>query len=70
MGKRSTFERRAGDAYPTPIEAVLPLSRTCGACATSPSPARAMARLYAISSPRPVLHLCRRYRDRTGRACP
>jgi hypothetical protein len=25
MGKRSAFERRAGDAYPTPIEAVLPL---------------------------------------------
>ena len=25
MGKRSTFERQAGDAYPTPIEAVLPL---------------------------------------------
>ena len=22
MGKRSAFERRAGDAYPTPIEAV------------------------------------------------
>ena len=25
MGKRSAFARRAGDAYPTPIEAVLPL---------------------------------------------
>src|SRR4051812_16229109 len=25
MGKRSAFGRRAGDAYPTPIEAVLPL---------------------------------------------
>ena len=25
MGKRSTFSRRANDAYPTPIEAVRPL---------------------------------------------
>jgi hypothetical protein len=26
MGKRSAFERRPGDAYPTPLEAVLPLA--------------------------------------------
>ena len=51
MGKRSAFERRAGDAYPTPIEAVLPLIPHLRACATSPNPARAMVRSYAISNP-------------------
>ena len=51
MAKRSAFERRAGDAYPTPIEAVLPLIPHLRACATSPNPARAMVRSYAISNP-------------------
>ena len=59
MAKRSAFERRAGDAYPTPIEAVLPLIPHLRACATSPT----LRERWCARTPsrilRPVLHLCR-----------
>ena len=69
MGKRSAFERRAGDAYPTPIEAVLPLIPHLRGVRNFAEPCAGDGALYAIRILRPVLHLCRRHRDRTGRAC-
>ena len=43
MGKRSTFSRRANDAYPTPIEAVRPLVPHLRSIITSPNHAPATA---------------------------
>ena len=52
MGKRSTFERRAGDFYPTPRAAVAPYQfPTCAEFAALPSRVLATAHWSAISSP-------------------
>ena len=47
MGKRSNFERREANFYPTPRAAVVPLIPTCTASERLPSRVLAMARSSA-----------------------
>ena len=60
MGKRSAFERRAGDAYPTPIEAVLPLIPHLRGVRNFAEPCAGDGALVR----QPALHICRRHHDR------
>ena len=70
MGKRSSFERREADFYPTPRAAVVPLIPYL---ARHPHLCRAVCRRWrAGPAPgilRPALRLCRRHPHRPGCAC-
>ena len=51
MGKRSSFERRPADFYPTPRAAVLPLIPSSAASEPLPNPAPAKATWSGIWNP-------------------
>ena len=68
MGKRSSFERRPGDFYPTPRAAVLPLIPHLRGVRTFAEPCCGDGALVRhLESLRAALRLCRRHRDRPGR---
>ena len=70
MGKRSSFERRERDFYPTPRAAVLPLIPHLRGIRTFAEPCCWRRRAGPASGiVRPALRLCRRHRDRPGCAC-
>ena len=70
MGKRSNFERREADFYPTPRAAVLPLIPYLRGIRTFAEPcAGDGASGPASGILRPALRLCRRHPHRPGCAC-
>ena len=70
MGKRSNFERREADFYPTPRAAVLPLIPYLRGIRTFAEPCAGDGALVRhLEVVRPALRLCRRHPHRSGCAC-